>query len=70
MKAKAIYQYQPNKWQRNPYEVQTETVQYWANGVMITLLSKAEARQRVEDGEAFVITDQAIGQMVNGISFA
>lgn len=45
----------------------TETVQYWVNGSMLTAqMPLATARQMVDDGRAFIITSQAIGAITNG----
>ncbi len=53
-------------WQRDATQIKTAHVQYWVNGLMAGALDKAEAQQMVTSGEAYVITDQAIGQMRNG----
>ena len=49
-------------WQRRPSHLTTPRVQLWrAMGVMLTAqLTLAEARERVQEGTAFVITCQAI----------
>ena len=45
----------------------TETVQYWVNGSMLTAqMLLATARQMVDDGRAFIITSQAIGAITDG----
>ena len=54
-------------WQLDPNRITSETVQYWRNGVMLTAqMRRAEARERVRTGLAFVMTSQAIGALVNG----
>ena len=51
--------------------IDTNKVQYWNNGVMLTaMMTKETAIEKVTNGEAFVITGQAIGTMVNGIATA
>ena len=53
--------------QNNPDSIKTERVQYWRNGVMLTAqMSKSTARELVENGEAFVISSQAVGAMIDG----
>jgi hypothetical protein len=57
----------PQEWQKNPEEITTSRVQYWANGIMITAqLSNKEAKEMVGNGMAFVICSQAIGNLKNG----
>ena len=57
----------PAKWQKNPEEIKTSTVQFWTNGTMVTAqMSNKEAREMVANGSAFVITSQAIGHLLNG----
>ncbi len=59
--------YYPQAWQTDPSLIDTETVQYWRDGVMLTAQMKKErARELVETGQAFVITGQAIGTILNG----
>jgi len=61
------YQYQPKEWQRDPKNINGTRVQYWANGIMVTAqMSIDTAREMIINGSAFVMTEQAIGQMVNG----
>ena len=56
-----------NDYQRNPQNVQSRNVQLWRNGVMITAqISQSDARDMVANGQAFVISAQAIGAMSNG----
>jgi len=55
--------YYPSSEQRDPSRLTTEEVQFWYNGVMMGLLSLEEAREKVQRGEAFVITSQAIGAL-------
>ena len=57
----------PQQWQQDPNQVQSERVQFWSNGVMVTAqMSCSEAQDRVWTGRAFVISSQAIGAMVAG----
>mgnify|MGYP000885821737 CR=1 FL=1 len=54
-----------NEWQLKPENVKTEKVQYWTSaGTMLTaqMLLKT-ARQMVAEGRAYVITEQAIGEL-------
>ena len=55
--------YYPTPEQRDPSRLTTEEVQFWYNGLMMGLLSLEEAREKVQRGEAFVITSQAIGAL-------
>ena len=55
--------YYPPPEQRDPGRLTTEEVQFWYNGVLLSLLSLEEAREKVQRGEAFVITSQAIGAL-------
>ena len=49
---------------RDPMGLKTERVQYWRNGIMVTAQMPLEtARRLVAKGEAYVITDQAIGDI-------
>ena len=63
-KMTARKQYTPKEWQRNPYNLTTEKVQYWLNsGTMITAqMTLEKAREMVYEGRAFVISDQAINE--------
>jgi len=64
-------EYKPKDWQTDPRMIDTNKVQYWNNGVMLTaMMTKETAIEKVTNGEAFVITGQAIGTMVNGIATA
>lgn len=57
----------PKDWQKDPKQVTTPFVQYWRNGVMITAqVTNEKAREMVKNGVAFVMTDQAIGAMIDG----
>ncbi len=48
-------------------KIKTAKVQYWRNGIMLTAqMTREQARKLVDDGEAFVITGQAIGAIVDG----
>lgn len=68
-KRTAKREYRPSGRQLDPERIKTETVQYWANGIMMSAqMTNAQARELVSTGWAFVITDQAIGRMVNGVS--
>jgi len=55
--------YYPTPEQLNPSRLETSEVQFWYNGVMMGLLSLEEAQEKVRNGEAFVITSQAIGAL-------
>ena len=67
MKAKG---YKPMGWQREARHLITAQVQYWSNGIMMTLLPLSEAKGLVIEDKAFVITSQAIGRLENGIAKA
>ena len=61
--------HRPAGEQLNPNRVETATVQLWRNGAMATAtLSNEAARQMVREGNAFVMSAQAVGAMVNGVS--
>ena len=61
--------HRPTGWQLDPSRVTTATVQMWRNGVMVTaMMSNEAARQAVREGRAFVMSSQAVGAMVNGVS--
>ena len=64
------YEYKPTGSQLNPGVLNTEKVQLWKNGIMITLVLLDTAKKMVAEGTAFVITSQAIGYMYNGKSEA
>jgi hypothetical protein len=64
-----MYDYQPSGKQLDAEQVTSRRVQLWRNGVMITaMLTLTEARQMVTERTAFVISDQAIGTMIDGIN--
>ena len=67
---KKTYQYQPKEWQMNANNISGEKIQLWVNGIMRSLISYSEARQMIENKKAFVISNQAIGAMMNGYSAA
>ena len=57
-------QFTPADWQRNPDSIDTDKVQFWREGIMITaMMSKTTAQELVKDGKAFVMTGQAIGAL-------
>ena len=61
--------HRPTEQQMNPSRVETATVQFWRNGVMATAqMTRETARQMVREGQAFVISGQAVGAMENGFS--
>ena len=46
----------------DPDVLETDKVQYWANGIMLTaMMTREDARKLVIEGKAFVICSQAIG---------
>jgi len=54
------------EWQRDPNRIETDKVQYWRNGIMLTaMMDKKTAQDLVREGKAFVITSQAIGDINN-----
>ena len=64
-------EYRPTASQMNPDRITTDTVQLWQNGIMVTAMIKnEEAKEMIKNRQAFVITEQAIGSMSNGISVA
>jgi len=63
MKTKKVYRYKPTPEKLNPAWVTTSRVQFWRNNVMIAVISLAEAREMVENGQAYVINDCAIGAL-------
>jgi len=68
-KMKKRYEYKPSGSQLNPETLNTETVQFWTNGIMLTAdIKLRHAKEMVKAGSAFVITSQAIGSMKNGIA--
>ena len=57
----------PKEWQKNPENIETEKVQYWQNGIMVTArMTNLEANCLVKDGYAYVISAQAIGAIKDG----
>ena len=49
------------RWQRKPGAIQTKQVQLWRNGIMLTAqLTREDAQEMVQRGQAFVICSQAI----------
>lgn len=67
-KNKRTREYRPSGWQLDPIMIRTQRVQYWANGLYAGSMTQEKARQLVADGHAFVICDQAVGAMVDGVS--
>ena len=54
----------PQAWQRDPQNIETDKVQFWSSGIMVTAqLSKKDAQMMVEQGGVFVINAQAVGAM-------
>ena len=71
MKNAKKYEYRPQGWQLDPSHIDSKKVQFWKNGIMVTAqMEKIAAQELVSNGNAFVITGQAIGAMVDGISIA
>lgn len=71
MKKITKYEYRPSGWQINPETITSNKVQYWSNGTMITAqITNEKAKNMIKNGEAFAISSQAIGQMINGVSFS
>ena len=57
----------PQAWQRDPNQIDTSKVQFWANGVMASCnIMREDAQKMVTKGIAFVISGQAIGAIING----
>ncbi len=57
----------PAVWQTDPSMVTSRNVQFWHKGMMVTAqMAKAWAQEKVRNGEAFVINQQAIGALING----
>ncbi len=53
-----------SKAKRDPMRLKAERIQFWRNGIMVTAQMPLEtARRLVAEGEAYVITDQAIGDI-------
>lgn len=62
-------EYKPKGWQLDPEMIDTEKVQYWHNGIMLTAnITRENAQRMITKNEAFVISSQAIGSMLNGIA--
>lgn len=61
--AKKISPRLPQEWQKDIVRITSPNVQYWGNGVMRGLISKYAARELVDKGLAFVMTDQAVGML-------
>lgn len=57
--------FNPQDWQKDPQNIDTENVQYWTkSGIMLTAqMKRKEAQGLVTKGRAFVISSQAIGEM-------
>lgn len=53
----------PVDWQKDPNNIYSDRVQFWRNGVMITVMDKAQAASLVTSGNAFVMCEQAIGAL-------
>lgn len=66
------YEFRPHGWQLESSSLCTQSnqVQYWHNGLMAGLIDKSEAQKFVRNGVAFVISEQAVGAMVDGVSHA
>lgn len=66
-------EFRPYGWQLDPTSLCTKSneVQYWRNGCMVTgQMPKSKAQELVVSGAAFVISEQAVGAMVDGVSVA
>ena len=63
---KTTYQYQPKEWQMNANSISGTKIQLWKNGIMLSLISIDSAREMISNKNAFVISNQAIGAMLNG----
>lgn len=66
MKKKSIFKSIPKDWQLNSKHVTTAQVQFYAAGVMSSVMPLDEARTLVDQKQAFVISDNAIGLLTNG----
>ena len=64
--------YHPHGWQLDPTALCTQSseVQYWRNGLMAGVIAKSKAMEYIADGVAFVMSEQAVGAMSNGVSLA
>ena len=66
-------EYEPSGWQLDPESLDPSltTVQFWTGGIMATAQFRlTDAKKSVRDGEAFVISSQAVGSMDKGVSTA
>lgn len=61
-------EYHPKENQKNPDNLTTNNVQVWHHGVMAGIIKLEDAKEMVKNHNAFVITQQAIGTMKDGIS--
>lgn len=41
-------------------------IQYWHNGIMMGLISLKAAKRKLQLGDAYIISKQAIGAMIDG----
>ena len=64
------YQYKPLGWQLDSSKLDSDKIQLWKNGIMLTLIDKIDAVKLIDNKDAFVISSQAIGYMRDGISEA
>jgi len=63
--------HQPKEWQLDPDSLETATVQYWRNGVMVSAqITLENARESVRNGTAFVISGCAIGALNDDFEYA
>ena len=62
-KLQTPYKYRPKEWQLDSSNVKTAHVQYLVNGILLTRIPYLQARKYVDEGKAFVISDQAIGSL-------
>lgn len=61
------YRRTPQQWQTDSTQITTDTVQFWSNGSMVSCnMKRDEARLMVDTGNAFVISDTAIGLLYDG----
>jgi len=54
------------KWQKNPESLDNglSAIQLWSkSGIMMGMMAKEDAIEKVENGNCFVITSQAIGEI-------
>ena len=63
-------QYRPSGWQLDAANLHTQNVQVWRNGLMAGVISKQQAVEMIAEGNAFVICEQAVGIMIDGVSVA